>query len=388
MSDNQKPWIAQPVPSTHFIARGRGSFEMNYAAVSDIGDDEPTPTPRFYVHNRTTPPAVAVEGWALTIDGDAVGTPLSLAYADFATLPSTTFRAVLDCGANARSFFPTLVPGATLPVGFTQWTWGAMGAAEWTGVPVAVLFEKANVDAGSTWACVTGLDEVKQGEGQTEHYEHVMPAAQLVESHAIVALQMNGAPLTRDHGFPARLFIPGAGGNTAVKWLTSISITKDKPAILPLQQNQMLVGPAYPQPVVPGNVNPKSAFELAMNGTITLSPKTPPPTLYGRAWSADATIVNVGIAIEQLGDDGTWTPVVPRWAQAKLLTTPQRRWWVRFSYEWKHAKPGAYRLYSCATDDQGNTQPPAASVIWNQHGLHYNGVAPHPVTVMPLDNMP
>lgn len=378
-----KPWIVQPTPAAHFVARGRGSFEMNFAALSDIGDDAPTPIDRFYVHNRAVPPEVTVDDWLLTIGGDAVANPLKLSYGALTAQPSTTFRAVLDCGANARSFFPTVVSDDWLPVGFTQWTWGAMGAAEWTGVPLATLLEQAGADADGTWTRATGLDEVKQGEGETGHYEHVMPTAQLVQNGAIVAWQMNGAALTRDHGFPARLFIPGAGGNVAVKWLTSISVTKKKPPIHPLQQNQMLVGPAYPEPVVPGNVNPKSAFELAMNGTILLEPDKPKPTLYGRAWSAAATIVNVGIAIERVGQSGPLT-----WHNATLLTTPQPRWWVRFSYDWKDARPGAYRLYSCATDDAGNTQPPAANVVWNQHGLHYNGVAPHPVTVMPLDNMP
>jgi hypothetical protein len=46
------------------------------------------------------------------------------------------------------------------------------------------------------------------------------------------------------------------------------------------------------------------------------------------------------------------------------------------------------KFYSRATDDTGNVQPPAPAVVWNQHGLHWNGTAPHPITVLPMSNMP
>src|SRR5262245_33923196 len=129
----------QPTSSNYFIARSTGSQEMNWSAVSDFGVDGPVDSDRFYIHNRVYPPIVNPETYRLRVDGNAVGVPLALSYRELLDLPCTVLDSVLDCGANGRAFFPKQPPGQSwpLPVGFTGWQWGAMGAARWEGVLLA-----------------------------------------------------------------------------------------------------------------------------------------------------------------------------------------------------------------------------------------------------------
>ncbi|HWT05154.1 MAG TPA: hypothetical protein VN224_05310, partial [Xanthomonadales bacterium] len=148
------------------------------------------------------------------------------------------------------------------------------------------------------------------------------------------------------------------------------------------QVNQVLTGPAYQPAVVPTVTNPKSAFELAWGATLMAGDLT----LTGRAWNANATITGVEVAIERLGPQG-WTMLGAGWQAATLLAAPEPYMWVRFAIPWS-AEPGAYRLSARATDDQQQTQPAPDDVKWNQHGLHYNGWVRHPVTVLPMSNMP
>jgi DMSO/TMAO reductase YedYZ molybdopterin-dependent catalytic subunit len=312
-----------------------------------------------------------------------------LSYQQILAMPSTSLDCVLDCGANGRSFFPKQPPGQTwpLPVGFTGWQWGAMGAATWQGVLLADVLVAASANLDNTYLTLTGLDQIPQGDDEVLPYSHVGPTAQYLAAGTLLVYRMNGSILPLDHGFPLRAFVPGFGGNVSVKWLQSISVTTTEPTPSPLQQNQVLIGPAYPPPgVAPTTQNPKSTFELPMDGTITLMPNQRLVTIYGRAWSSPATITKIEIAIEQEQPDGSWSVVVD-WTPVQPLMPPQRHWWVRFSYDWV-VTPGSYRLRSRATDDAGNVQPDPAAVPWNQHGLHWNGTAAHPITVMPMANMP
>ena len=387
----KKPWIAEPTPSEWFIQHGSGSYEMNFANVSSLSDDAAVPNDRFYVHNRAMPPQLDPFEWRLQVHGDAVAHPLNFTYNDIVNLPRTTKRYVLDCGANGRSFFPKYPPPAQaegwLPVGFTDWRWGAMGAAEWSGVLLDEILDRTGVNTSGTYARLRGADEVLQGDGSTQPYSHVFSTSDLVGKGILLAFEMNGAPLPRDHGFPLRAVVPGQGGNVSVKWLVELFVSAQQIPWSPLQHNQMLAGPAYDPPQAPPPMLPKSAFELGWDGTITLNPGVTSATLNGRAWNSNSTIAGVDVKIEQLQYDGSWTCVVD-WQPATLLTTPEAHWWTRFTFTWNGLTPGAYRLYSRAADILGNVQPAPDQFTWNQHGLHYNAHAPHPMTVMPLQNMP
>ena len=168
---------------------------------------------------------------------------MNFTLSDLASMPKSTVRYVLDCGANGRSFFPKLPPPAQaagwLPVGFTDWRWGAMGAAEWGGVMLDQILGETGVNTNGTYARLRGADEVLQGDGTTQPYSHVFDTSALAGKGIILAYEMNGDPLPRDHGAPLRAVIPGQGGNVSVKWLVELFASAQQIPWSPLQNNQM-----------------------------------------------------------------------------------------------------------------------------------------------------
>src|SRR5437660_12104204 len=96
-----------------------------------------TPTELFYIRSHFTAPAVELASYQLRIDG-AVRRPFSLTYRELREMPFERRVVLLECAGNSRVF---LVPQAR----GVQWELGAAGNAEWTGVPLSVLLERAGI---------------------------------------------------------------------------------------------------------------------------------------------------------------------------------------------------------------------------------------------------
>jgi DMSO/TMAO reductase YedYZ molybdopterin-dependent catalytic subunit len=101
---------------------------VNAECPAHLLDDEITPTNRLFVRNNGIPPeAMAPDSWTLTIDGE-VDQPMELSIAELKEkFEVVTLQLQLECGGNGRSFFDPKARG-------NQWTVGAVGACEWTGV--------------------------------------------------------------------------------------------------------------------------------------------------------------------------------------------------------------------------------------------------------------
>src|SRR5262249_34840581 len=110
---------------------------VNVESPFDPVDSYLTPTAQFYIRSHFPAPHLDVGGYQLRIEG-AVNRPLSLGYREIRDLPSETRVATLECAGNSRVFLVPQVPGA-------QWSLGAVGNAEWTGVPLRALLERAGV---------------------------------------------------------------------------------------------------------------------------------------------------------------------------------------------------------------------------------------------------
>ena len=75
---------------------------------------------------------------------------------------------------------------------------------------------------GAVEVLFTGLDRGVEG-GEEQAYERSLPLAEALAGDALLAYEMNGAPLPPQHGFPLRLVVPGWYGMTSVKWLARIT---------------------------------------------------------------------------------------------------------------------------------------------------------------------
>jgi len=314
-----------------------------------------TPVPHFFVRNHMhEPSALDPSQWKLSIGGE-VDKPYSLTLADLAKLEARNVTNTLECAGNGRAFHNPVVPGV-------QWGKGAVGTARFSGPQLKMLLERAQLKSGAKHVMFRGLDDVP---GNVPPFIRSIPIEKALEADTLVATKMNGAALTRHHGFPARAMVPGWVGAASCKWLTEIKLL-DKP----FDGNFMSPGYRMPnQPVKPGEaVKPEDTHSITALGvkSVIASPadgaktKSKSITVRGAAWAGEADITKVEISTD--GGD-TWNP-------AALDAEHARYAWRLWSYQWKPAKGGDYLILSRATDSHSRTQP--ATAEWNPSGYLYN----------------
>ena len=141
-------WFKDPAP---FIQRS-GSLETRLENLRGVT----TPNRLFFVRNNSTSMDLDASAWRLSIEGDAVSNPLELTFADIQNMPSATLVSYLECAGNHRAMFD-LVKGQKADG--TQWERGAVGSAEWTGVPLRDLLARAGISQDAASVLLVGLDE-------------------------------------------------------------------------------------------------------------------------------------------------------------------------------------------------------------------------------------
>ncbi|WP_322665973.1 sulfite oxidase [Dendronalium sp. ChiSLP03b] len=356
--------ILKPLPPG-YISHSKGTLEMNWETM--YGRGYLVPNDWFYVHNRNTPPAFDPSTWRLRIEGTGVSVPCEFTYDEIIAMPSISVTSAIECAANGRRFFEEAY---NTPLSGTRWRLGAIGVAEWTGVPLSILLERAGLKSTARDVLVEGADLASLDEkGTQSKFSSVVPIAKATADNSLIVYAMNGEPLPPDHGQPCRVIFPGWAGNANVKWIERIEVS-ETPIYTQWVLNQMvLIGPDYPA-ISPykGKLityqNVKSAFELAWPATLSAGNYL----LRGRSWSGKGKIVRVEVSL-----DGGRT-----WQFARLREPNFPFAWVRWDIDW-NPTPGKYSLQARATDNLGNTQP--STVPWNDVGLLYGGVVSHPVTV-------
>ena len=297
----------------------------------------------------------AVEGQAFRLDvGGAVDRPLSLSLDDLRARERVSMPVTFECAGNGRAL---LTPR---PVS-QPWLTEAVGTAEWGGTPLQPLLREAGVRDTAIEALFTGLDSGMEG-GILQAYERALPLAET--DNALLAYEMNGAPLPAQHGFPLRLVVPGWYGMTNVKWLTRVTLLEE-----PFRGYQQ--GVAYRLYREEGE--PGEPVTRMMPRSLMAPPGVPdfmtrerhlapgPVTLRGRAWSGWAPIVGVSVST-----DGGRT-----FADAELEEPIGEAAWRGWRFEW-NAPEGEHVLCSQATDAAGNTQP--LDPPWNLKGYANNAV--------------
>src|SRR5260370_314738 len=115
--------------------------------------------------------------------------------------------------------------GLQPPVPGEQWDLGAVSTAEWTGVPLTEVLDRAGVQAAVREVVFRGADrgEVHGHDGGV-HFERSLPVEQIGPVGALLAYAMNGEELPVHHGYPLRLVVPGWYAVASVKWLNQIEL--------------------------------------------------------------------------------------------------------------------------------------------------------------------
>src|SRR5919198_2828583 len=182
----------------------------------DQVDSYLTPTELFYIRSHFPAPKLELASYELRIDG-AVRNPFSLSYKQLRDMPSETRVAILECAGNSRVFLVPQVAGA-------QWEEGAVGNAEWTGVPLVALLERAGLEEDACEIVLEGADRGLPAEKpippEPISYARSLPRDKAIQREVLIAYEMNGRELPLHHGYPVRAVVPGHYGMASVKWLT------------------------------------------------------------------------------------------------------------------------------------------------------------------------
>jgi DMSO/TMAO reductase YedYZ molybdopterin-dependent catalytic subunit len=303
-----------------------------------------TPSELFYIRSHFPVPELDPAAFRLSIRG-AVRSELSLSYADLRAMPSRTCIATLECAGNGRVFLAPPVPGA-------QWELGAVGNAEWTGVPISVLLESAGL---ADDVCDIVLEGADRGVPKEEpkppvpiSYARSIPRARAMEPDVLIAYQMNGQDLTPDHGYPLRAIVPGYYGMSSVKWLTNIvAVTRpfqgywqtsdyaywDDSNGIPVRRplSEIKLKSQIARPRVYERLQPGRAY-----------------IIFGAAWAGDTDVAEICISL----DGGA------SWVQGDFIDPIGRHAWRRWKYDWiTPTRPGRYTLMARATGKDQRPQP-------------------------------
>jgi len=303
------------------------------------------PNALFYVRNHFGMPDLDADSWRLAVGG-LVGRRLSLDLDRLRAMPPTTAVVTLECAGNGRGGFQPPAPGE-------QWGLGAVSTAEWTGVPLTEVLDRAGVQPAAQEVVFRGADSGHvDGHHGRVRFERSLPVRQLRQAGALLAYAMNGEELPPHHGYPLRLVVPGWYAVASVKWLTEIQLTgrpfrghfqADRYHISGKPLSLQLVRSLITDPVPGGTVEPGDTM------------------IRGLAWSGAAPIARVEVRI----DDAPWRPTT-------LAGEHRRHSWQPWELSARLARPGNITIRARATDMAGQTQPDQPQ--WNPLGYANNAI--------------
>jgi DMSO/TMAO reductase YedYZ molybdopterin-dependent catalytic subunit len=347
--------VIKPTPPHLFFDYGTNK-EMRWENL--YGRGYLVPNELFFVRNHTRTPRLEVSTWRLTVGGSGVERPLTLTYDDLLAMPSRSVIRSVECAGNGRSFFAAAYGKKAQG---TQWKLGAIGVAEWTGVPLSAVLDRAGLKRTARDVMAEGLDDLR--------VRRPLSVTKALAEDTLLVYAMNGEPLPPDHGFPVRLLTPGWIGVANIKWVGRLEVSEQPLFSHWNTETYVLIGPDYPpQPPAHGPIlstqSLKSALELGWEASLRAGPMV----IKGRSWSPFGAIAKVEYSLDQ----------GQTWQHARLQEPNLAQAWVRWAFAWE-AKAGKHTLTVKATDTAGNTQPD--SVPWNEQGYLYNALLHHPVTV-------
>jgi DMSO/TMAO reductase YedYZ molybdopterin-dependent catalytic subunit len=264
-----------------------------------------TPSSTFYrVDTAIVLPEVDPQKWQLHIHG-MVDREITISFAELLRKPLIEHYVTLTCVSN-----PVAGP--------------YIGNAKWLGASLASIIREARPQAGATQLLCTSVDGFTSG----------TPLQAVLDGpDALLAIAMNGAALPVEHGFPARMVVPGLYGYvSATKWVTDINVTTYAAQTSYWSQR----GWSQQAPI-----KTESRIDVPLSGA-TINPGR--TAVAGVAWAQHKGIDAVEVRVDQ-----------GPWHEATLAAVPGIDTWRQWVWYWD-ATPGNHVIEARATDDTGYTQ--------------------------------
>lgn len=308
-----------------------------------------TPNGLHFERHHNGVPDIDPARHRLVIHG-LVDRPLSFTLDDLLRYPLQSRLHFIECAGNSGANAAAAPPQAT--AGSIH---GLLSCAQWTGVSLAQLLDEAGVARDAAWVVAEGADAAAMSRS--------VPLEKCRDD-AMVALFQNGEAIRPEQGFPMRLLLPGFQGNTNVKWLHRLRVTRE-PAntkdetskyslLLPDGKARQFMLELEPKSVI---VKPSFGMNVPGRGFYEIS---------GLAWSGGGRIARV-----ELSADGGRS-----WTDALLEGPVSPKALTRFRLAWRFEGAPSV-LMSRATDEKGVVQPARATWMARYapgQSYHYNAI--------------
>lgn len=338
---------------------------INAETPAHLLDDRITPASRLFVRNNGVPPAIDAvdpDSWSITIGGESCVRPMSFSLPELKSrFRHYTLQLQLECGGNGRSeYYP--------PARGNQWTTGAIGCPEWTGVRLGDVLEVCGMADDAIYVAYEGADVHLSGDLGKRPISRGVPVAKALEKESMIVWAMNGEPLPLLHGAPVRLLCSGWPASVSGKWINKILI-RDR-----VHDGAKMTGQSYRvpcKPVAPGTAvadedmciiesmpvkslitYPRSGLTIEQGGSLSLR---------GHAWAGDRSVRRVATSI----DFGA------SWQRARLERPANRLAWQHWSAELRFPQSGYFEVWARAEDDKRQAQPMVLPG-WNPRGYLNN----------------
>ncbi len=321
-----------------------------------------TPNRLFFVRNHFVVPHLDVTDWRLAVGG-RVERPGAWTWDQLAALPQRSVFATMECAGNGRSFLPRKVDGV-------PWGAGAVGHAEWTGVPLSAILQKVGVRPGAVEVLFEGADWGTEPDHPAPMpFARSLPLAKALDPDTLLATRMNGELLEASHGFPLRLLVPGWYGVASVKWLRRIEVLAEpfRGYFQTVKYTVQRATPAGPERVAVGPMAVKSEIIRPRPGEVV---GVGTNRVFGVAWAGPEAVARVEVST----DGGA------RWSDAELIGMRAPYSWALWEYLWEVAAPGRHTILARATSAGGAVQPAAHDPLHDSYVVHHS--RPHPVEVV------
>ena len=321
------------VHSSNTIETRRGVF----------GTSVITPGEQLYIRNNLPPPDAMIvadrDAWEISIEG--VVKPRKFTLRELKSLGIETIAMVLQCSGNGRGYFPSKPSG-------TPWQVGAAGCVIWSGAPVrAVLDAVGGLPDGVRFMTGTGGEKLPDGiDPKTVIVERSVPVA--ARADALLAWEMNGAPIPLAHGGPLRLIVPGYTGINNVKYARRLAFTAE-------ETDARIMSHGYRMSPLGAKGDPSQPSVQEMSVKSWINSPAPddgaipfgPVQIHGVAFGGLHAVAKVDVSL----DGGkTWQP-------ARFFGPDLGRYaWRQFVME-ARLPVGSHLLSSRAIDTAGNVQP-------------------------------
>ncbi|KAL9457958.1 hypothetical protein AB3S75_006913 [Citrus x aurantiifolia] len=334
-----------------------------------------TPVDFFYKRNHGPIPTVDdIESYYVSICG-LIENSKDLFMRDIRMLPKYNITATLQCAGNRRTAMSNV-----RTVKGVGWDVSAIGNAVWSGAKLADVLELVGIPnltsvtrSGGKHVEFVSIDKCKEENGGP--YKASIPLSQATnpEADVLLAYEMNGEPLNRDHGYPLRVVVPGVIGARSVKWLDTINILAEECQGFFMQKDYKM----FPPSVNWDNINWKSRRPLmdfpvqcvicSLEDVNVMKP--------GKAKVSGYAVSGGGRGIERVDisvDGGKNWVEASRYQKTGIPYIADHmssdKWaWVFF--EVIIDIPHSTQIVAKAVDTAANVQPESVETIWNLRGV-------------------